>query len=1089
MEHESPFSSAGFALLRAPAHAARRAADTHVDVRDGSPEEPERLVEFMCRLADDSELREAVAVSSRPLARQWDAIIAGTRIFGVTQLRRTARSLTAYRLRMATRPTPFGLMAGVAVAEFADEPEESTARIGTRHRRAARPELGWLLALVSEWERRPEVLRGLRVTVNNLCFTRGGRLVLPYVCHAPSDGGKADSGGKADAGAGEVSVRHTAPVREAVKRAQSPVRCGELCDALMRTFPQATRAVIERMLVGLIEREILLTELRPPMDATDPLGHVLRTLAGTEPTAALPELAELQAVARDLDAYMASPAGEGRAAWDQVTRRMARLRKDDRLVQVDLSLDADVRLPPSVAAETERVAHLLWRLSPEASAQSAEVAYHGEFLERFGTGQAVPVREVLDPDAGLGAPYGYRHPPSHRSSPPRQEPDVGRNRLLLALAQDTLMSGAPEAVLDDDHPLVTGIARDTGTPPASLEMFTELLADSPAALKAGDFRLVVSQGGYSRGATFGRFTHLLPDRTRSALAAFAATPSDGRELCAQVLYRTSKGRGANVAQTPRLLDHEIPVAVYADRTASGILDLDDIGVRADLEQLWLVRLSDGSTILPTSLHWLDVRAYAPNTARFLCAAGRGWGHRSWQPWDWGAASDLPHTPRVRYGRSILVPARWRAPASVLDEDAPFERWAREVARWRELSRVPDRLMLSFADQAMELDLTQPQHLRLFRHELGRRPRSELSEVLAPSGTDSGWLRGSGGAHRAQLVFPLARRTRQPPAPARGPERTVRIRDDRPEGPAEHLPGGEWLYASVYCATERHNDLLISHLPRLTAALPPEVDRWFFIRYRDPDPVLRLRFHSSSQALRESVLPGLHAWAADLRAHRLIRRLSLDTYEPELARYGGPGAIDTAERAFHADSQAAIDVLTLMESGRLTLEPVLVAALGYVDLLRRFHDSADARDGAEPSWIDGLLRAFPKGEKHGEFQSRRREALDVINPYDHQAPPSSYPGADALAAVWERRSAALTDYGRTLRGLGTGSWTAPQDVWPSLFHMHHNRLLGIDPGTEAASLAIARGAVQAHRDRRHNADRPRSRPAVAATGRSTDGPRN
>ncbi|WP_208877364.1 lantibiotic dehydratase [Streptomyces armeniacus] len=50
---------------------------------------------------------------------------------------------------------------------------------------------------------------------------------------------------------------------------------------------------------------------------------------------------------------------------------------------------------------------------------------------------------------------------------------------------------------------------------------------------------------------------------------------------------------------PRLLDHEIPVAVYADRAAPGTLDLDDIGVCADRDELRLVRLSDGAAVLHT----------------------------------------------------------------------------------------------------------------------------------------------------------------------------------------------------------------------------------------------------------------------------------------------------------------------------------------------------------------------------------------------------------------------------------------------------------------------------------------------------------
>ncbi|KPC60759.1 lantibiotic dehydratase [Streptomyces chattanoogensis] len=1085
----------GFALLRAPLHPAYRAREAVVDIPEGGDDEAARLTGHLLDLASDAQFREAIAVSSTALTHSWDAALAGTER-QVTDLRRAVRALTAYRSRMATRATPFGLMAGVAVARIAPRPQEAGASLGTTHRRVLRPEHGWLTVLVREWERRPEVVRGLRVQANNLCVVRGDRLVVPT---GPDD---LMDERPAERVVREVSVRYTAAVRAAVESARGPVPFMDLGERLAERFPQAYRETVVQMLMGLVESEVLLTDLHPPTDHPDPIGHVLAALAPSR----IPEISELRAIARELGEQsegIKPSAGDSawRPGWESLIHRMGRLRKQDRLVQVDLALDAEVCIPPAVGAEAERAAHLLWRLSDDTPSTAPMVRYHRDFLERYGVDRAVPVKELLDPDIGLGAPAGYRHPPSCRTSPGQAARNAERDRLLLHLAQEATVTGVVEVVLTDDHPLVVRLARDHGRPPAGLELFTRLVAASPDALRAGEFRLVVDSAVDEAGASFGRFAHLFSDEDRTALADMAAESRAGGAtadaLRAQVLFRPRR-RAGNVTRTPRLLGPGIPVGAFAE--GDGDLDLEDLAVRADSDRLFVVRLSDGREVVPAVYHRLHPD-HAPNVARLLGDIPRS-GARLCRPWDWGSGDDLPYTPRVRYGRAVLALARWRPAETVCDQDAPFDRWVERVDAWRERWRVPERICLTHSDQRIELLLSEPAHLRLLRRELRRRPDAVLHEVLDADDT-SGWLLGEGGAHRNELVFPMLSRTAAPERPrmvsaetreappgsapaeaastpptptettsAASPGREETYRPLLLPGPSrgEHLPGGEWLYALVHCSPDRHQELLGRHLPRLLHALPDAVDRWFFVRYRDQDDHVRLRFHGTPGALAGTVLPDVHRWAADLRAHGLIQRLSLDTYAPEYERYGGPDALAAAERAFHADSLAVVETLALRERAVLEVEPLVVAAAGYVHLLRAWQGAsvplgpADGTD-SELSGPEWLVRAYPKDSRHKEFQRRRAEAVALIDPYGDWAGMRARPGGEAMLAAWDRRSRAVADYRRALLGPDARSWSTSGRMLSSLLHMHHNRLNGVDREGELVSVAVARGAVQAHWGRR------------------------
>jgi hypothetical protein len=210
------------------------------------------------------------------------------------------KSAPASVLPLATRCTPFALMAGVGVAEFTGDPAEVKVRLGAGHQRHVRPDGEWLAGLLADLEQRPEVLGHLRVTLNNLCFVRGDRLVLPYL--ADRAGAGFGGGRRVD----EVSVRHTAAVRAAMEFTRSPVRGADVQRHLCGVFPQASPTAVWGMLAQLVAQQFLLTDVRPPLEVTDPLAHVLERLGG------LPELGALQVIRTELAGYAVAPMGEGR---------------------------------------------------------------------------------------------------------------------------------------------------------------------------------------------------------------------------------------------------------------------------------------------------------------------------------------------------------------------------------------------------------------------------------------------------------------------------------------------------------------------------------------------------------------------------------------------------------------------------------------------------------------------------------------------------------------------------------------------------------------------------------------------------------
>ena len=96
-------------------------------------------------------------------------------------------------------------------------------------------------------------------------------------------------------------------------------------------------------------------------------------------------------------------------------------------------------LPPAVVREATRAASSLVAVAPGFPEW---VEYHHAFMERWGPGAAVPVRQVLQV---LGFPASYRG-----SARRVQSVFTARDRLLIELAQRSALNGRAEVVLDDD---------------------------------------------------------------------------------------------------------------------------------------------------------------------------------------------------------------------------------------------------------------------------------------------------------------------------------------------------------------------------------------------------------------------------------------------------------------------------------------------------------------------------------------------------------------------------------------------------------------------------------------------------------------
>lgn len=1027
------FRSTGAALVRAAVHGGL-VLPSWPDLTEPRAEHVESWVDWLRQVWACEEIAAAIAHASPVLERQVRALCVAENP-AVRDAYRAVVSTARYVQRLVGRATPFGLFAGVAPAAFA---AETRVEWGSAHHAIARPGAQWLADVIAQLERCPELIARLLVVANSTMFVRGDRLVVPHQPHARPDGVTTPV---------EITLRRTAPVRLVVDAARDPIRLDDVAAKVAAEFPAASESMTAAMLAELLARRVLITDLHAPSTEPDPLRHLTARLEAVN-AAAIAEVSDVVTALREvqalLDAHNDTPEANGQWVRDEAATRMRRVAPTvSNPLAVDLRLDATVNLPTSVAREVERVASVLTQLSADPFGRPAWSDYHQRFYERFGIGSMVPLLDVVDPDSGIGWPHGY---PGAQAEERRPAPSP-RDETLLGLAQAAALDGRDEIVLDST--LLAKLDRGPKRPrlPAHVELSVQVHAADVHALDRGDFTMELVSVSRAAGALMGRFLNVLAPQDRIQLAGgLANLPcGDPDTVPAQLSFPPLDPATAHVARAVQVLPTVISLGEHRQPGGS-VLTVSDLAVACDGRRMYLAAPHHGFRVEATGMHALNLRRHTPSLARFLTELGRGQCAQV-TAFDWGAAASLPFLPRVRYGRTILAPARWRLNAVELPgRSADWSVWDAAFGGWGTRRRLPRRVHLVEGDRRLPLDLDETTHRVLLRAHLGKKPQAVLVE--APPVGSAGWF----GNRPHEIIVPLV--ATEPPAWPRLPKPTAARLITRSQGQTPATSG--LLMAKLYGDVARQNDIL-GYLPGLLGHWDTE-PAWWFLRFRDPEPHIRLRITLPDPAAFGPAAHTVSTWADDLHQRGLLRDVQYVTSYPETGRWGSGPAMTAAEGVFSADSRA---VLAQLSQRVRPHRQALVAA----------HSSAIAVafTGSVKAGMRWVIDHVPAAAPQSVARSVFDEAVRLADPSDQWAALRAAPGGAAITGGWQARTTALAEYRTHLPGPQTEG-IDPDDVLGSLMHAHFVRAVGIDFDDEALSLYLARAAALSW-SARHTAGRP------------------
>ncbi|WP_304459384.1 lantibiotic dehydratase [Alicyclobacillus sendaiensis] len=861
-----------------------------------------------------------------------------------------------YVLRAGGRPTPFAELAGIAPLQLSDHTDIELDDVD-KYVRKSRADYEYVQHVARKLE--TKAYRALRFVTNPACRSKWQRLELLVTGNQP-----------------KASVRNTVLVQAVLRHARTPRSWGDLVQLICEMYPGTDLEKAETPLKTLVEHEFLLADIRPTVYTADPLDSLLKSAldASTEVDSELnDELSRAKELHRLLSEVSTTPIG--RAV--QLLRQAFSLSDPDtsgpqRRVATDMAVALrSNRLSQQIAQSCDEAARLLFRISPWPRRHPWIVDYHRRFVERY-TYEEIPLLDLIDKTTGLGLPEGYS---SLAQRMEQTEAARIREQVLLDIAGRALHEGTREIQLDESIIKKLEIEPEwEAWLPNSLDLFVQIGGSAVGKMDSEDFRIIIAPrvGDSPAWRSIGRFCHVLPPEITDELRLHAKWEEEMNPdvIFCDLAYIHTSGHASNVALRPRAYTYELLINHQPTRREDHTILLEDILVGAWRDGFYLRDKNSGKRILVRSMHLLNPYT-APDVCRFLHDVSED-GVSKLAPFDWGAARSLPYLPRVAYGNIVLSLARWRLCSELMSE-SKFDSWKIGFAKWRNNWSVPRYVFLvDEGDMYIPLDLERTSHLRLLhRHAISKRG-GQKGVILKENLESFCAVDRLGRKFAAEFVIPL--RAVHPRSERSCVEENISIID---RADISKPPASEWLYFKLYGDEEYQDDLLIDFKQAAQEGIEEAGCKWFFVRYSDPVPHIRLRIYGEPELLTKEIFHRMASWARNCFSAGLVSKVMLDTYDREVRRYGGPRILRLCEELFHLDSTIITHIIECQRFRKTFEDKVILGVISVHFFLTSLGFSKEEISRFLSTAQDDPEGRYSRRDSGNAFRKRREAILKPL----------------------------------------------------------------------------------------------------------------
>ncbi|WP_228451772.1 thiopeptide-type bacteriocin biosynthesis protein [Chryseobacterium sp. SN22] len=246
------------------------------------------------------------------------------------------------------------------------------------------------------------------------------------------------------------------------------------------------------------------------------------------------------------------------------------------------------------------------------------------------------------------------------------------------------------------------------------------------------------------------------------------------------------------------------------------------------------------------------------------------------------------------------------------------------------------------------------------------------------------------------------------------------------------PGSEWLYLKIYTGIKTADLILEESIGSVVLFLEEKnyIFKWFFIRYNDPKPHLRIRFLLTDTENYNEVLKSVTASLQSFTESGEISDIVIDSYKREIERYG-ENTIEDAETLFHSNAKLTLQCLHYNDE-----EKIIVSLFLIDQILNKINLSVHEK----LEWIRNFSEAFKR-----EFNADKKLNSQLDKKYRNFKPKySDFLTSDEFSEDRNVITANIADSCMALCNIINHNANQSlgiilSDLFQSIFHMNINRI--------------------------------------------------
>ncbi len=204
----------------------------------------------------------------------------------------------------------------------------------------------------------------------------------------------------------------------------------------------------------------------------------------------------------------------------------------------------------------------------------------------------------------------------------------------------------------------------------------------------------------------------------------------------------------------------------------------------------------------------------------------------------------------------------------------------------------------------------------------------------------------------------------------------------------YIAGGEWIYLKLYTGPMTVEHILVNNLQsRVSRLLKGKlIDKFFFIRYMDPDYHIRLRLHCPDMKNYGQILFEINKALNPLVKDLVITKVVWDTYARELERYEH-NHINEFEDLFYYDSSY---ILKYLKKTSCSDDERFLVSMKFIDeILSAIGMDLDQKIVFATNNAEGYLEEIYKSNKdvqhllNSKYRGSRTLIENCLDKYDTQ----------------------------------------------------------------------------------------------------------